>query len=134
MLSIRDAVAALLIGTIMTPYAGMLLLGQTPYVSDVPVMAALSLVIAAGAFLIADRITVRTPVGRVELGLAAVTVALGMLAMVFGATSWGQALLGAFVTGILLTWVTQLLDHAGYPHDPKRQGPAAPVSRGTAKG
>ena len=113
MLGLRDAVAALLIGTIITPYAGLLVLGRTPYVSNVAVMAALSLVIGAGAFVIAGRLTVRTVVGRSELGLAAVTTALGVLTMVFGATSWGQSLLGAFVTGILLTWVTQLLDHAG---------------------
>jgi hypothetical protein len=39
---------------------------------------------------------------------------MAAVALVLAATAAGQLLLGAFVTGIVVTWGTQLLDHAGY--------------------
>ena len=45
-----------------------------------------------------------------------------MVTVLHGDTPLGQLLLGAYITLVLLTWGTQLLDHAGYlqppPHRP----------------
>jgi hypothetical protein len=119
-LSLRDAVAALMMGVILTPYTTLLVRGRTPYVADVATMAALSLVVAAGVFLVAGGITLRTLIGRVEVGLGGAALALGVVTVFLGDTPFGQLLLGAFITMVLLAWGTQLLDHAGYLEPPHR--------------
>ena len=113
-LGLRDAVAALLLAGIITPYAGLLVRGRMPYVEDVRMMAAVALVLGGAAILTADQLSFTTVIGRLEIGFALVTLALGIIATAFATTTFGQLLLGAFVTGILLTWGVQLLDHAGY--------------------
>ena len=113
-LGFRDVVAALLVAGIIAPYAGLLLLGRAPYVENVRTMAAVALVMAVAAFMIADHVSRATVLGRVEVGLALLSLALGVSTMALGATAAGQLLLGAFVTGIVVTWGVQLLDHAGY--------------------
>ena len=113
-LGLRDAVAALLMAGIITPYAGLLVRGRMPYVEDVRMMAAVALVLGSAAILVADQLSIATYLGRVEIGFALVTLALGVIAMAFATTVFGQLLLGAFVAGIMLTWGVQLLDHAGY--------------------
>ncbi|MEV4702892.1 hypothetical protein [Actinoplanes sp. NPDC049316] len=119
-LSLRDAVAALMMGVILTPYATLLVRGRAPYVANVATMAALSLAVAAGVFVVAGGITVRTLIGRVEIGFAGAALVLGVVTIVLGDTPLGQLLLGAFITMVLLTWGTQLLDHAGYMQPPHR--------------
>jgi len=128
-LGLRDAVAALLMAGIITPYAGLLVRGRVPYVEDVRTMAAVALVLGGSAILIADQLSIATLFGRVEIGFALITLALGVIAMAFATTTFGQLLLGAFVMGILLTWGVQLLDHAGYS-----TGAAAGGSDATADG
>jgi hypothetical protein len=122
-LGLRDAVAALLMAGIITPYAGLLVRGRMPYVEDVRMMAAVALVLGSAAILVADQLSVATYLGRVEIGFALVTLALGVIAMAFATTVFGQLLLGAFVAGILLTWGVQLLDHAGYSTGSAARGP-----------
>jgi hypothetical protein len=117
-LGIRDAVAALLMAAILAPYAILLVRGHAPYVDDVRTMAALAMILGYAGFVVADHITPATPLGRAEIGFAAVTLVLGAVTLVFATTALGQLLLGALVTGILLTWGIQLLDHAGYARDP----------------
>jgi hypothetical protein len=122
-LGLRDVVAALLVAAIIAPYAGLLLRGRVPYVESVQMMAAVALVLGTAAFLIADHISLATIVGRAEVYLALLTFAIGVTTMALAPTAAGQPLLGAFVTGILLTWGIQLLDHAGYA--PRPRDPAA---------
>ena len=122
-LGLRDVVAALLVAAIIAPYAGLLLRGGVPYVESVQMMAAVALVLGTAAFLIADHISLATVIGRVGVCLALLTFALGVTTMALALTAAGQPLLDAFVTGILLTWGIQLLDHAGYA--PRSCDPAA---------
>jgi hypothetical protein len=117
-LGVRDAVAALLMAAILAPYASLLVRGRAPYVDDVRAMTAVAMILGYAGFVIADHITPATSLGRAEIGFAAVTLLLGAVTLVFATTVLGQLLLGAFVTGILLTWGIQLLDHAGYARDP----------------
>jgi hypothetical protein len=114
-LNVRDAVAALVMAAIVAPYAAFLVRGEAPYVTDVRVMAVVALVLGAAAFVIAGHLTLRTLIGRAEIVFAAASSALGAVTIVLARTAVGQLLLGALVTGILLTWAMQLLDHAGYP-------------------
>jgi hypothetical protein len=112
-LSVRDVVAALLVAAILTPYAGLLVRGRMPYVENVRGMAVVAFVLGLAAFLIADGVRLRTFMGCLELGLAAGTLGLGAITAVAADGSGSQNLLGAFITGIVLTWGAQLLDHAG---------------------
>lgn len=117
-LGVRDAVAALLMTAILAPYASLLVRGRAPYIEDVRAMAGVALILGYAGFVIADHITTATPLGRAEIAFAAVTLLLGAVTMVFATSAFGQLLLGALVTGILLTWGIQLLDHAGYARGP----------------
>lgn len=128
-LGLRDAMAALLMAGIITPYAGLLVRGRVPYVEDVRTMAVVALMLGGAAILIADQLSFATFIGRVEIGFALVTLALGVVAMAFATTVFGQLLLGAFVAGILLTWGVQLLDHAGYSAGSAAQGPGGGAGR-----
>jgi hypothetical protein len=129
-LTVRDAVAALLMAAILTPYAGFLLLGRMPYVPDVRAMALAALAIGTVAFAVADNLAPGTVLGRIELVLAATSVLLGLTTVVVAGTGAGPMLLGAQVTAQLATWGAQMLDHAGYGRPDEPAGTPSPHSKG----
>jgi len=121
-LGLRDLIAALLMAVVIAPYAGLLARGRTLGDLDVRTMSTVALAAGLSALAVAGGLTLKTLVGRAELGFAAVAAALGVAAIVLAHTVFGPLLLGALVTGLLLTWAVQLLDHAGYPRTPTRPG------------
>jgi hypothetical protein len=110
---LRDLTAAMLMATVLLPYVSLLVRGEMPYVRDIATTAAVSLAMGAAAFVVSGRITLRTLVGRAEVGFAAAALVLGLMSIAFGETPFGQLLLLAFVSTMLLTWAVQLLDHVG---------------------
>ena len=121
-LGLRDLIAAMLMAGVIAPYAGLLARGRTLGDLDVRTMSIVALVAGLAALAVAGGLTFSTLLGRAEIAFAAATAALGAAAVVLAHTVFGPLLLGALVTGLLLTWAMQLLDHAGSPRTPTPSG------------
>jgi hypothetical protein len=111
-LTIRDAVATLLVAAVLIPFVGYSIHGSMPFVQDPRGMAGVGLVggllalvafgrkaLGAGAF------------ERLMVGLAVITAGFAIAALV-AETSW--VLLVPMVAGIVLLWALALAHDAGY--------------------
>lgn len=112
-LTLRDLVATLLVLAIAIPYIGFLVNGSMPLIADPRGMAAVGLIVGFVAFLVMSEGDVLDRVGKTETGVAIVSLALGVVALVFAQTSAADVLLAVFMVSILVVWAVELMDHAG---------------------
>jgi hypothetical protein len=115
-LKIRDLVATILVAAIAVPYIGYLVRGEMPFVQDARGMAGVGLVLSAVAYLVLGSGERFDTAGKVELGFAVVSLALGVAALAFAETAAAEVLLAVFMGSILVVWLAQLVDHAGFVH------------------
>ncbi len=113
-LTIRDLIATVLVAAIGVPYIGYLLNGEMPFVEDPRGMSAIGLVLGIGAFLVLRGGNAKDRVGLTENILAAVAAVLGLAALVFAETAAAEVLLAVFMASILVVWVAEMADHAGW--------------------
>jgi hypothetical protein len=112
-LKTRDLIATLLVIAIAIPYIGYLVRGEMPFIQDPRGMSATGLILGAAAyvaFMTGDR---RDPIGVTELGLAGVSLALGLAALIFAEAAAAELLLAMFMVSIALVWAVEMVDHAG---------------------
>jgi hypothetical protein len=111
-LTIRDALATLIVAAVVVPFVGYSVRGSMPFVQDPRGMAGVGIVGAVLAFV---------AFGRRAFGSGAfesVMVTLGVLTLGFGIaaliaeTMW--ALLVPMVVGLVLLWMLALVHDAGY--------------------
>jgi hypothetical protein len=113
-LTIRDAIASVLVAAILVPYAGYLWQGEMPFIQDPRGMSATALILGVAAFLTAGRLFHTGTLGKVETGLAVVSVVVGIAALLLAETVAAEALLAAFIATIVVVWAVQMLHHAGF--------------------
>jgi hypothetical protein len=113
-LTIRDAIASVLVAAILVPYVGYLWQGQMPFIEDPRGMSATALVLGVAAFLTAGRMFHTGTLGKVEIGLATVSAFVGIAALLIAETAAAEALLAAFFATIGVVWAVQMLHHAGF--------------------
>lgn len=117
-LTLRDAVATLLVAAIAIPYIGYLINGSMPFIQDPTGMAATGLVVGAVAALVGGWITLR---GRTFVELTTVVVGFASLALGIGALvsehlfdpTTREFVLGGFMATIAFLWGFALLRHSG---------------------
>lgn len=115
-LTIRDAVATVLVLAIGVPYVGYLVNGEMPFIEDVRGMSAVGLVLGAAAFLVLRSGNVPDRVGRGETVGAIVSLALGLAALIFAETAAAEVLLAVFMGSVLVVFAFEVADHAGLVH------------------
>ena len=111
-LKVKDLVGTLLVLAIAVPYVGYLLNGEMPFVEDPRGMSAVGLVLGAAAFFVLEKGEKRDTTDAVERGLAVVSAALGVLALVLAETGAAEVLLAVFMGSILVVWAVMVMDHA----------------------
>jgi hypothetical protein len=126
-LTIRDGIATLLVAAIVVPYVGYLVRDEMPFIQDPRGMSAVALVLGLAAFLTAGQLSAASLSNRVELALAAVTLTIGLVALIIAETAAAEVLLAVFIAAIIVTWAVQMVHHAGYL--PARRPPAATLHR-----
>ena len=112
-LKTRDLIATLLVVAIAVPYIGYLVRGDMPYIADPRGMSATGLVLGAAAyvaFMSGDR---RDRIGLAEIGLAGVSLALGLAAVIFAEAGAAELLLALFMISIAVVWAVEMADHVG---------------------
>jgi hypothetical protein len=112
-LRVRDLVATLLVAAIAVPYIGYLVDGSMPFIKDARGMSAVGLILGGAAFLAMTWGEAFDRLGKAETGLAALSLVLGIIALVLAETAAAEVLLAVFMGSILVVWVVELLDHAG---------------------
>jgi hypothetical protein len=116
-LTLRDAVAGVLVAGILVPYFGYLVRGEMPFIEDPRGMSATAIVLGVAAFLVAGRLSVSDTIGKVELALAVITLAFGIVTLALAETTAAEVLLAVFVAAVVGVWAVQLLHHAGWLPD-----------------
>lgn len=112
-LGARDLIATVLIALIAVPYVGYLVRGEMPFVQDPRGMSAIGLVLGVAAFLVIRSGDGLDNLGKAEIALAGVTLALGIAALIWAEAAVAGALLGVFMVLLLVVWAVELVDHAG---------------------
>lgn len=113
-LKVRDLIATLLVAAIAIPYVGYLIRGEMPFVQDARGMAGTGLVLGAAAYLVLGAGERFDRVGKTELTLAVISLALGVAALAFAEAAFAEVVLAVFMGSILVVWLLQLVDHAGF--------------------
>ena len=112
-LRMRDLVGTLLVAAIGVPYIGYLINGEMPFIKDPRGMSAVGLVLGVIAFLVMRAGDAFDRLGKAETVLAALTLGLGVVALLLAETAAAEILLAVFMASIFVTWAVELLDHAG---------------------
>lgn len=113
-LTMRDLVATLLVAAIAVPYVGYLVNGEMPFVEDPRGMSAIGLVLGVAAFLVLRGGNAHDRVGTTENVLAGVALLLGIAALAFAEAAFAEVLLAVFMGAILVVWLAEMADHAGF--------------------
>jgi hypothetical protein len=113
-LKTRDLIATILVVAIAIPYIGYLINGDMPFIEDPRGMSATGLVLGIAAFLVVRSGDSFDQVGKAEVGLAGVSLALGVLALVFAEAAAAELLLALFMGSIAIVWMVEMADHLGY--------------------
>jgi hypothetical protein len=113
-LTLRDLVATILVAAIGIAYAGYLLNWEMPFIKDPRGMSAVGLILGAAAYLVLRSADTFDRVGKVETAAAAVSLALGLTALVFAETAAAPVLLAVFMGSIAVVWLLELADHVGW--------------------
>lgn len=112
-LTVRDYAATALVALIIVPYLGYLVWDETPVLQDPRALAGWGIALGLPAFVIIRGADILDWTGLAEIGLASVSLLLGMAALVLSETAAGDLLLAAFMTSILIVWLVEILDHVG---------------------
>lgn len=113
-LTMRDLIATLLVAAIGVPYIGYLANGEMPFLQDPRGMSAVGLILGAGAFFVLRGGNAKDRVGTTENVLATLALVLGLVALAFAETAAAEVLLAVFMGSILVVWVAEVADHAGW--------------------
>lgn len=124
-LTLRDFVATVLVAAIGIPYVAFLMNNDVWFVKDARGMSAVGLILGAVAFLVLRTGNAHDRMGTVETGASIVSLALGLVALVFAEAGAAEVLLAVFMGSIAIVWLLELADHAGLVHVH-----AAPVTHG----
>ena len=109
----KDFVATLLVAAIAVPYVGYLINGEMPYVKDPRGMSAVGLILGLAAYWMLEHGDMFDKTDKVETGLEAVSLILGVVALALAETAAAEVLLAVFMGSILVVWAVKLADHAG---------------------
>jgi hypothetical protein len=112
-LTVRDYVATALVALIVIPYLGYLAWDETPVLQDPRALAGWGIALGLPAFVIIRGADILDWTGLAEVGLAGVSLLLGMAALVLSDTAAADVLLAVFMTSILVVWLVEILDHVG---------------------
>ena len=112
-LTLRDHVATALVAVIVVAYLGYLVLDEMPLLQDARGMAGLGVVLGFSAFVIIRGADILDRTGLAEVGLAVVSLLLGLVTLVLAETSAAETLLAAFMASIVVVWAVEILDHIG---------------------
>jgi hypothetical protein len=112
-LKAKDLFASALVAAVVVPYVGYLVNGEMPFIEDPRGMTAVGLVLGLAAFLVLWHGDAHDTTNNAELGLAVVSMALGVVALVLAETAAAEILLAVFMGSILVVWAVKLADHAG---------------------
>ena len=112
-LTLRDLLGTILVLAIGVPYVGYLVNGSMPFIEDPRGMSAVGLILGFLAFLVMSNGDKLDRVGKTETGIAIVSLALGVLALVLAESAAAEVLLAVFMASILVVWAIELMDHAG---------------------
>src|SRR5215203_1523572 len=99
-LTMRDLFATLLVAAVGVPYVGYLMNGEMPFVQDPRGMAAVGLILGAGAFFLVRGSNAKDRVGTTENVLAALALVLGLVALALAETAAAEVLLAVFMGSI----------------------------------
>lgn len=109
----KDLTATVLVAAIAVPYIGYLVRGDMPFIEDPRGMSATGLVLGIAAYLVMRHGDAFDRVGKVETVVAAVTLALGVAALLLAETAAAEVWLAVFMGAILVTWLLEITDHSG---------------------
>lgn len=109
----RDLAATILVAAIAVPYIGYLIRGEMPFVKDPRGMSAIGLVLGVVAFLVIRSGDSLNDLGKAEIALAAVSLALGIAALIWAEAAMAELLLAVFMVSLVVVWAVELMDHAG---------------------
>jgi hypothetical protein len=112
-LKFKDLLATILFAAIAVPYVGYLINGEMPFIKDPRGMSATGLVLGAAAYLVMRQGDLFDRARKGETALAAVSLVLGLVALVLAETAAAEVLLAVFMGSILVLWAVELMDHAG---------------------
>ena len=112
----RDLVATILVALIAVPYIGYLVNGSAPLIEDPRGMSAVGLVLGIAAFLVLRSGDQFDELGKTEVAIAGVSLALGLVALIFAEAAVAELLLALFMGSILVVYAVELMDHAGVLH------------------
>ena len=115
-LKARDLIATILVALIAVPYIGYLVNGSVPFVEDPRGMSAVGLVLGIAAFLVLRSGDQFDELGKTEVGIAGVSLVLGLAALIFAEAAIAELLLAVFMGSILVVYAVELMDHAGVLH------------------
>ena len=113
-LTMRDLIATLMVAAIGVPYIGYLVNGEMPFLQDPRGMSAVGLILGAGAFFVLRGGNAKDRVGTTENVLATLALVLGFVALALAETAAAEVLLAVFMGSILVVWVAEMADHAGW--------------------
>jgi hypothetical protein len=109
-LTIKDAVATVLLVAVGIPYVGYLIRSEMPFIQDPRGMAGVGLVGLILSF-IAWGVGTHTTFGKVMLLLGAAAIGLGVAAALIGAEG-SEILLAIFMGTIALVYLAEMVYHA----------------------
>ena len=112
----RDLIATILVALIAVPYIGYLVNGSAPLIQDPRGMSAVGLVLGIAAFLVLRSGDQFDELGKTEVAIAGVSLALGLVALIFAEAALAELLLALFMGSILVVYAVELMDHAGVLH------------------
>lgn len=115
-LKVRDWVATILVAAIAVPYIGYLVRGEMPFIKDPRGLAAVGLVLGGTAYLVMMSGDSLDRIGKTEVTLAVVSLALGVATLLFAEAGVAEVLLAVFMASVAVTWAVKLVDHAGLLH------------------
>ena len=110
----RDLIATILVAAIGIPYVGYLINGEMPFIKDPRGMSAVGLVLGIVAFLVLRSGDAFDRLGTTQLGLATLTLVLGVVTVALAETAAAEVLLAILMASILVVWAVELMDHAGW--------------------
>lgn len=109
----RDLIGTILVAAIAVPYIGYLVNGEVPFVKDPRGMSATGLILGAIAFAVMRSGDELDRLGRTEIGVAAISLTLGVVTLVLAETGAAEVLLALFMASIAVVWLMEALDHVG---------------------
>ena len=113
-LRMRDLIGTILVVAIGIPYVGYLINGEMPFIKDPRGMSAVGLLLGIAAFLVMRSGDALDRLGTAEVGLATVSLVLGVVALAVAETAAAEVLLAIFMASILVVWAVDLMDHGGW--------------------